>query len=286
MASNQNALTLTRHSQKHLNNEITEDGIAIITMNRPEKLNGWTMPMMDAFKEALSQANQHPSVKAIIFTGNGKYYSAGVNLSGTLKIKPPNVLHRMLVSHNKALFETFLLCEKPILIAVNGPAIGASVTSATLCNGVIAAESATFSTPFAALGITPEGCSSVHFARLMGEQSAQRMLGIEGWKPTAKEAHAAGLIQWVVPDDQLLAEAKRIAREWISAGQKRTFLGGSELEELLEVNAKESQALADAFLGAEFMHAQSRFLWRKKKRVPSLIFFSLWATRPIWSKLL
>jgi enoyl-CoA hydratase/carnithine racemase len=262
------------------------DGVATITMNRPDKLNGWTMEMMDAFKAAFIKADAHDDVKAIILTSTGKYYSAGVNLAGTIKIMPPKALRELIIEHNQNLFEAFLQVKKPLLVAVNGPAIGASVTSATLSNYVIAGESATFSTPFAALGIVPEGCSSIHFARLMGEETAQRMLGEEGWKPTATEAQAAGLIQKVVPNEKLEKEAFKIAKAWAKKSEQRQFLGGSELKELLEVNAKESAALADAFLSAAFMKEQGRFLWSKKKRVPAATFFALWASRPVWSLLL
>ena len=280
-----NDLNFSGDSPKYVTTSVS-DGVATITMNRPDKLNGWTMEMMDAFKEAFIKADSHQDVKAIIFTGNGSYYSAGVNLGGTIKVMHPKALKKMIVDHNQKLFEAFLLCKKPILVAVNGPAIGASVTSATLCNGVIASENATFSTPFAALGIVPEGCSSIHFARLMGEQNAQRMLGKEGWKPTAKEAHDAGLIQGVFPEDKLKEEALKIAKEWVANGEERKFLAGSELDELLRVNAEESVALADAFLGAEFMKEQGRFLWSKKKHAPAAVFYSLWALRPLWSRLM
>jgi enoyl-CoA hydratase/carnithine racemase len=192
----------------------------------------------------------------------------------------------MIVAQNQALFDLFLDFPKPILVAVNGPAIGASVTSATLCDGIIASEKATFSTPFAALGITPEGCSSVHFARLMGEENAHRMLGSEGWRPGAQEALEAGLVQWVVPHEQLAGEADRIAREWINAGAQRGFLGGSELEELKAVNARESIALADAFLGAPFIKAQAKFLASKKKWGPAAMFLAMLLSRPLWARLL
>ena len=85
--------------------------------------------------------------------------------------------------------------EKPIVAAVNGPAIGAVVTSATLCDAIVASDKATFSTPFAKLGVPPEGCSSVQFERLMGPDNAARMLFEEGWRPTAAEALEAGLVQ-------------------------------------------------------------------------------------------
>ena len=150
------------------------------------------------------------------------------------------------------MFDQFLDCPKPIIIGANGPAIGACVTSATLCDAIVASEQATFLTPFARLvvmkdmtkfidkflwckfnyfpircslticnlqphcnllafdvtfarlGVPPEGCSSVHFARIMGEANAERMLGKEGWKPIAHEAKEVGLIKEVVPHDRLL----------------------------------------------------------------------------------
>jgi len=280
-----NELNLGNEAATYVQTSI-KDGVLTVLMNKPKKLNGWTMEMMDAFKEAFVNASKSDNVKAIIFSAAGSYFSAGVNLGGTIKLMHPKDLHKLIVNHNQELFEAFLNCTKPILVAVNGPAIGASVTSATLCNGIIASENATFSTPFAALGITPEGCSSVHFARLMGEQNAQRMLGAEGWKPSASEALSAGLIQWVAPHNKLLDDAHKIAKGWVESGVEREFLAGSQLEELKSVNASESLMLADAFLDAPFLREQSRFLWSKKKRGPSLIFLSIWALRPLWGRLI
>ena len=89
-------------------------------------------------------------------------------------------------------------------MAANGPAVGGVVTSAALCDAVVASDTATFSTPFAALGLVPEGCSSVHFERVMGgRERAERILGPEGWRPTAHEAREAGLVTEVVPRDQV-----------------------------------------------------------------------------------
>jgi enoyl-CoA hydratase/carnithine racemase len=252
-------------------------------MNDPKRLNGWTREMMDAIREAMNKAASDDRTKVLVLTGTDPYYCAGVNLSATLRMEHPRKMHAKIVQHNQALFDDYLDFPKPILVAVNGPAIGASVTAATLCDGIIASENATFSTPFAALGITPEGCSSVHFARLMGEANAGRMLGSEGWKPTASEAMKSGLIQWVVPHQQLADEADKIAREWIATGHERNFRGGSEREELKSVNAAESVELATAFLSAPFIKAQFRFLVRKKKWGPALAFLALLLTRPFWS---
>lgn len=262
------------------------DGVTTLTMNAPKRLNGWTMEMMDALREGFRAAARDDGTKVLVLTGVDPYYCAGVNLSAVIRPQHPRKLHTMIVEHNQALFDMFLDFPKPILIAVNGPAIGASVTSATLCDGVIASQKASFSTPFAALGVTPEGCSSVQFARLMGESNAERMLGQEGWKPTAEEAHEAGLIQWVAPHEELGQTAQQVAQEWVASGRERGFQGGSNRDELKAVNARESIELADAFLSAPFIRAQFVFLKSRKKWGPAAMFLTLLLTRPLWSRLL
>ena len=263
-----------------------KDGVTTLTMNNPARLNGWTQPMMDALRSSMNAAASDDETRVLILTGVDPYYCAGVNLSGAFQLAHPRKMHAAIVHNNEALFNLFLDFPKPILVAVNGPAIGASVTSAALCDGIIASEKATFSTPFEALGVSPEGCSSVQFARLMGEHNAARMLGLEGWRPTAQEAHQAGLVQWLAAHDELQTEARRIAKKWILEGAVRRFRGGSELNELKAVNKRESVALADSFLGTPFIKAQFKFLSSKKKWAPAAMFLALLAFRPVWSRFL
>ena len=263
----------------------TSDRVTTLTMNHPRRLNGWTAPMLSALIEALGAASADGATDAVVLTGAGDYYSAGVNLGGTLRLQHPKKLHAFIVEHNQALFDAFLDVDKPLVIAVNGPAIGAPVTSATLADAIVAAEGATFATPFARLGIPPEGCSSEHFARLMGGATAARMLGPEGWRPTAAEAAEVGLIDQVVPADQLLDAARALARARADAGG-RTFRGGATRAGLKAVNARESVDLATAFLSPPFLKGQMSFLWSKNKRQPAALFAALWATSPLWRRLL
>ena len=242
--------------------------------------------MLEALLEALPRVGSDAATKAVIITGTGKYYSAGVNLGGTLKLDHPKRLHAFIVQHNQAIFDAFIDLDKPILVAANGPTIGAPVTSATLCDAIVASDRATFSTPFARLGVTPEGCSSVHLPRLIGAENAARMLGSEGWRPTAAEALEVGLVDEVVPHDELMQRAQAIAAGWVAEGRTRSFRAGSTRAELKEINAKESRELADAFLSAPFLKGQMRFLWSKKKHGPAAMFAGLWLTNPLWRLLL
>ena len=115
----------------------TVEGVTTLTMNNPAKLNGWTDSMLKALLGALEAAGEDDATQVLILTGAGSYYCAGVNLSGALQIDHPKKLRAMIIERNQALFEMFLSFPKAILIAANGPAIGACVTSATLCNAVI-----------------------------------------------------------------------------------------------------------------------------------------------------
>ena len=262
------------------------EGVAVLTMNNPRRLNGWTRPMLAAIQQAMADAAADPSIHVVILTGTDPYYCAGVNLGGALELDHPRRLRQRIIEENQALFELFLTYEKPLFIAANGPAIGASVTSATLCDGIIASERATFSTPFARLGVAAEGCSSVLFARLMGASNAHRMLGPEGWAPTGTEAVEIGYAEWCVPHEQLLTRAHEIAQEWISQGRSRTYRAEATLDELLAINERESVEVADSFLRRPFLKNQVRFLRSRKKWGPAAMFLGLYLTQPLWSRLI
>lgn len=242
--------------------------------------------MQQALGEALDGAARDDDVGAVVLTGNGAYYSAGVNLSGALAPAHPKTFRRLARDANYAVFDRFIQFPKPILAAVNGPVIGAATTTAVLCDAIVAAETATFSTPFARVGLPPEGCSSVLFPTLFGEEVAERMLGAEGWRPTAAEAHAFGMVLEVVPPAALRARAVAIAQRWLAEGRARTLPGGLPKEELERINARESEGVADGLLSAPFLMNQYRFLRSRKKYGPAATFLALRATRPLWSRLL
>merc|ERR1719516_782548 len=206
----------------------------------PKKLNGWTGNMMLTLRDRFQQHAKDPETKVLILTGADPYYCAGVNLSATIQPMHPKKLHTMIRTSNQAVFDSFLDFPKPILIAANGPAIGACVTSASTCDAIVASEHATFLTPFARLGITPEGCSSIHFEKVFGSKTAERLLGPEGWKPTAAEAKEIGLVMEVVPHGDLMQRAQEIGEQWVREGRAKQIPGGGSVQEYKAVNAKES----------------------------------------------
>ena len=106
--------------------------VTTIAMNDPRRLNGWTREMLEAIFAAIGRAKTDPETKALVLTGKGDYYSAGVNLSGTISLGHPRAIRDRIIVQNQAIFDLFLDFDKPILAAVNGHAIGAPVTSSTL----------------------------------------------------------------------------------------------------------------------------------------------------------
>lgn len=241
--------------------------------------------MMAVLRKNLQDAATDPITKVVIITGRDPYYCAGVDLAGLLSFRNLSMLRLLIAVKNQSLFDQFLNFPKPIIIAVNGPAIGASVTSATLCDAIIASKQATFSTPFYRLAVTPEGCSSVHFEYLIGKNNAQRMLGKEGWIPTGDEAAQIGLITKCVDHIELMDEATKLARKWINEEYTgRKHMGFNDTLFLKEVNRRESEALADAFLSKNFLTSQANFLKGKGKHRLAYTFKFLAFTNPIWSK--
>ena len=271
-----------------------KDGVLTIQMNRPEKLNGWTMKMMSELRDLFINAAEEPKVQVVILTGSGEYYCAGVNLSAVMKPMSPKTLHGLICKQNQALFDMFLDFPKPIIAAVNGPAIGASVTSAILCDAIVCTDNSTFSTPFYKLGVPPEGCSSIHFPRIFGEHNAERMMGKEGFIPTAEEAVELGFVHSIVSSsdghDKLLKASCELASTWIEEGKGREIgplKGGADVkEEFKQVNVIESKELADCFFREEFLEGQRAFLASRGKSQPALMFSILKWTRPIWKHML
>ena len=123
-------------------------------MNDPKKLNGWTGPMMLTLRERFQQHATDPETKVLILTGADPYYCAGVNLSAAIQPMHPRKLHGLIRTNNQAVFEAFLDFPKPIIIAANGPAIGACVTSASLCDAIVASEKVRTPAPTLALAVT------------------------------------------------------------------------------------------------------------------------------------
>jgi enoyl-CoA hydratase/carnithine racemase len=193
-----------------------EDGVATITLNRPDRLNAFTEQMLEELLEALDITDADDDVRAVIFTGSGRAYCAGADLGkggDTFKSDDePFDLERHADGGGRLSLRLFA-SAKPVIAAVNGPAVGVGVTMTLPMDVRLAADSARFGFVFAKRGIVPEACSSFFLPRLVGIAQAAEWV-FSGRVFDAQEALAGGLVRSVHPAEELLPAARALAKEF------------------------------------------------------------------------
>ncbi len=192
----------------------TADGVCTITLHRPEKLNAFTVTMMQELLAAFDETDADDAVRAVIVTGAGRGFCAGADLSGgggTFDYQE----HGAVAQHRDGgglvtlrIFES----KKPVIAAINGPAVGVGVTMTLPMDIRIASSAARFGFVFARRGIVPEAASSWFLPRLVGVSQAAEWC-YTGRVFSADEALAGRLVSRVVPPETLLDTARSLARE-------------------------------------------------------------------------
>jgi enoyl-CoA hydratase/carnithine racemase len=190
---------------------ITDDGpVRTIRMNRLEKKNALTLPMYQAMADAIGGAANDDAIRCLLIAGGPAAFCAGNDIGDFMTMAQGGALGQPILNFLHALAR----CEKPIVAAVNGNAVGVGTTMLMHCDHVIAGNEARLSTPFVALGLVPEAASSLIAPRLMGHARAFALL-VMGQPLSALEAKDAGIVNAVVgaaeTEAQALAAAKKIA---------------------------------------------------------------------------
>lgn len=193
------------------------DGIATITLNRPDKMNAFTGRMMYEIIEALDITDANDDVKVVIFTGAGRAYCAGADLSSggeTFAKGGSDVQTKQGVPRDGGGLVSLRIFNslKPVIGAINGAAVGVGVTMTLPMDIRLASESAKFGFVFAKRGIVPEACSSYFLPRLVGIQQATEWV-YTGRVFPASEALSGGLVRSVHAGGDLMSVARELARE-------------------------------------------------------------------------
>lgn len=185
-----------------------EQGVATITIDRPDKKNAITGDMYEALVARLRQAADDRAVRAVVITGAGTAFTAGNDLKdfGNPRFAQPD---SPVLSFMRAL----AAYEKPVIAAVNGLAVGIGVTMLLHCDLVYVSDTATFSTPFVKLGLIPEFGSTLLFPAIAGRVRAAEKL-LLGRPFLAAEAVVMGVANAVLPAAELLAHAQTVARDF------------------------------------------------------------------------
>lgn len=196
--------------------EVSE-GIATITLHRPDKMNAFTGRMMHEIISALDMTDADDNVKVVIFTGSGRAYCAGADLSSggeTFAKGGSDVQTKQGVPRDGGGLVSLRIFEslKPVIGAINGAAVGVGVTMTLPMDIRLASDTAKFGFVFAKRGIVPEACSSYFLPRIVGIQKATEWV-FTGRVFSAQEALEGGLVRSVHPADELLTVARELARE-------------------------------------------------------------------------
>jgi enoyl-CoA hydratase/carnithine racemase len=193
----------------------TSDGVLTITLNRPERLNAWTGQMGEELRAAFDLADADDAVRAIIVTGAGRAFCAGADLETGGDTFDYSKRDTAGVAGRDGGGEFTLRVfdsKKPVIAAINGPAVGVGATMTLAMDIRLASESARFGFVFARRGIVPEACSSFFLPRAVGISRALEWVTTGRVFP-ASEALEAGLVRSVHPGDELLDAARALARE-------------------------------------------------------------------------
>jgi enoyl-CoA hydratase/carnithine racemase len=193
-----------------------EDGVATITLNRPDRMNAFTEEMLGELLEALDITDADDDVRAVIFTGSGRAFCAGADLGrggDTFKRDDEEFSMERHPDGGGILALRLFDSAKPLIAAVNGPAVGVGVTMTLPMDVRLAADSARFGFVFAKRGIVPEACSSFFLPRVVGMAQAAEWV-FSGRVFDAQEALAGGLLRSVHPADELLPAARALAEEF------------------------------------------------------------------------
>mgnify|MGYP006165993649 FL=1 len=240
-----------------LSTQVDADGVMLLTLNRPEQLNAFTVEMANELVDAFTRASDDDAVRAIVVTGAGKAFCAGMDLSvggnvfGLDETQQPTMqdmqerlddpaIHAGVRDTGGRVVLSIFNCKKPVIGAINGAAVGIGATMTLPMDIRLASEKARIGFVFGRIGIVPEACSSWFLPRIVGISQALE------WTYMADifdghEAQRGGLVKCVVSPEQLLDEALKIARR---IATERSAVGIALTRQMMYRNAAQPHPLA------------------------------------------
>ena len=245
------------------------DGVATITLNRPERLNALTNTMFRELGEALDRVAADPGLRAVLLTGAGRGFCAGADLAGDGIDADADLDDALVTLYNPTVLrlQTF---ERPIVCAVNGVAAGAGCNLALACDIVVAGRAASFMQAFARIGLIPDAGGTFLLPRLVGRARAMGLAMLAEGLP-AETAAEWGLIWRCVEDDALMAEAGALAAK-LAKGPTRAYalikqaMAASLDNGLEEQLGVEARLQGEAGRSADYAEGVAAFLEKRPAR--------------------
>lgn len=258
--------------------DVTEGGVAVITLNRPQRLNSWGPDVSSGFYAGVDRAEADPEVRVIVVTGTGKAFCAGADLGSTTTIDESlggskSVDVSQLVGERHPHFLTAL--RKPVIAALNGACIGIGLTHALMCDVRFAAAGAKFATAFTRRGLIAEYGISWILPRLAGWGTSMDLL-LTGRTFLAEEARELGLVKEVIAPEQLMARVMAYAED-IAANCSPASLAvikkqayGDALRDVADVSARAETLMYESLLRPDVVEGITSFLAKRPPNFPPL----------------
>ncbi len=257
------------------------DGIATITLNRPERLNAWTPLMGTEIYDAMSTAAHDKSVRVIIFTGTPPGFCGGLDNNNLSEVSENTKRKRHIdIASTKlggsvrsdfsGIFTYFPTIGKPIIAVINGPTAGSGLVFALCCDLRFAATNAIFTTSFARRGLTAEHGIDWILPRFVGVGHAQDLL-LSARKISAEEALRIGLVNQIFPQNELMQHARNYAAELINFSSPRSMriikrqVWDSQFVSLAEAIEVGNKEMLESFHSNDFQEGIASY---KEKRSP------------------
>jgi 2-(1,2-epoxy-1,2-dihydrophenyl)acetyl-CoA isomerase len=229
------------------------EGVGRVTLNRPDTLNAWTAEFGRELKQVVTADAADSTVRAVLVTGAGRGFSSGADLKEGFDPADDGMpdVRRELHEVYHPIIAGIRRLEKPVVAAVNGPAVGIGASLAFACDLVLAAESAFFGLAFVNIGLMPDGGSTLFVPAAVGKARAFQM-ALLGERVPAERALEWGLVNQVLPDDRLMDEAGKLV-ERLANGPTRSYASSKQalnrmlypdLDGQLDLEAELQHALA------------------------------------------
>jgi enoyl-CoA hydratase/carnithine racemase len=243
------------------------NGVCTIEIARPEKKNALTVAMYQAMCDALHAAREDKAVRAVLITGQPGIFTSGNDLEDFMS-RPPGQgsdgQHSPVFLFMRALMD----CDKPVVAAVTGAAIGIGTTLLLHCDFVYVSDEARLAMPFVALGLVPEFASSLLVPQLMGHRRAAEKL-LLGDPFTAEQAVECGIANAVLPAGEVVNHARRVAERFNAlppgaVREAKQLMGAPQKEAVLKAISTEGALFAQRLRSPEAMEAFQAFFQKRK----------------------
>lgn len=245
----------------------THEGVFTIEIARPEKKNALTAAMYSAMADALAQAQQDTAVRAVLLYGQPGIFTSGNDIEDFMS-RPPAQGSQAMDSPVFGFMRALVDCDKPVVVAVTGAAIGIGTTLLLHCDLVYVSDEARLAMPFVSLGLVPEFASSLLVPQLMGHRRAAERL-LLGDPMTPEQAVECGLANAVLPSTELVPHARRVAQRFnamppSAVRQAKQLMRRHAREAVMETIRSEGEIFSSRLRSPEAQEAFSAFFQKRR----------------------